>query len=102
MARTLNQTVFAGGVVYPAGTAATDELEEKIPNPAHWDGDPSEGGAGYGGQQVPELEAEVERRNADRDADAIIEVTGTGRNGKVLKKDLIAALEADDEAGDEA
>lgn len=33
---TLTQTVVAGGVVYPAGTAETDELREKITNPAFW------------------------------------------------------------------
>lgn len=32
----LKRTVLAGGVVYPAGTEATDELRKKIPNPAHW------------------------------------------------------------------
>ncbi len=35
----LKRTVLAGGVVYPAGTEATDELRKKIPNPAHWGAD---------------------------------------------------------------
>lgn len=36
--RRLNKSVVTGGVVYPAGTAATPELEVAILNPALWDG----------------------------------------------------------------
>lgn len=39
MAATLNRSVIAGGVVYPAGTAVTDDLLAKIPDPSVWDGD---------------------------------------------------------------
>lgn len=35
----LNKTVLAGGVVYPAGTPATEELLDRI-QPKHWDGTP--------------------------------------------------------------
>lgn len=41
MTRKLNRTVLAGGVIYPAGTEATDELEKAITNPAYWDGNPA-------------------------------------------------------------
>lgn len=37
MSARLNKTVVSGGVLYPAGTEATDKLRAKIPNPAHWD-----------------------------------------------------------------
>jgi len=36
----LKQSVLAGGVIYSAGTPATDELLEKIPS-EFWDGDQS-------------------------------------------------------------
>jgi hypothetical protein len=45
----------------------------------------------------PALEAEIERRNADRDDDEKIVVEGTGNNGNVIKDDLVAALEKDDD-----
>lgn len=47
----------------------------------------------YDDWKVSELQAEVDKRNA---AGSEIEVSGTGRDGKVLKADLIAALRADD------
>lgn len=47
-------------------------------------------GSGYGDQKVGDLAAEAEKRN--------LEVEGTGKDGKVLKADLVAALEADDAA----
>ena len=46
----------------------------------------------YDELSVEELEAEASRRE--------LEVQGTGANGNVLKKDLIAALEADDNKED--
>jgi hypothetical protein len=42
----------------------------------------------YADQHVDELRAEVEKRG--------LEVQGSGADGNVLKKDLVAALEADD------
>lgn len=98
MGRVLSQSVFVGGVVYPAGTAETDELSKLIRNPDHWDGDEADSPEGYQALDKGALEAEVEKRNADRDDDAKIEVAGSGANGNVVKADLIAALEADDEA----
>lgn len=88
MSRTLNRTVLAGGVIYPAGTPATDELEDAISNPEFWSG--SAAAESYDDMGVDELKAEVDRRSLD--------VTGTGKDGNVLKKDLVAALEADDKA----
>jgi hypothetical protein len=44
----------------------------------------------YDSQQVDDLQAEADRRG--------IEVEGTGADGNVLKKDLVAALKADDAA----
>lgn len=56
----------------------------------------SDSDKGYDGQKTDELQAEVDKRNADREDDDLIEVTGTGKDGRVLKADLVAALEADD------
>jgi hypothetical protein len=36
MGGALKRSVVAGGVLYPAGTSATDELLVKIPNPRLW------------------------------------------------------------------
>ena len=44
--------------------------------------------AEYEGWSVDDLQTEADSRN--------LEVEGTGSNGKVLKKDLVAALEASD------
>lgn len=43
------------------------------------------------------LNAELERRNADRPDDEKISVTGTGQGGNVLVEDVRSALKADDE-----
>jgi len=51
---------------------------------------------GYDDQQVKALKAEVERRNDGRDEVDLIVVGGTGN-----KADLVAALEADDQAHSE-
>lgn len=87
MARALNRTVLAGGVIYSAGTAES-EVKGEVPD-EFWDGG-SDTTDGYASQTVDELEAEAARRS--------LEVTGTGKDGNVLKKDLVAALEADDKA----
>ena len=60
--------------------------------------EPDEEAEGYQAMKVADLRAELERRNADRDEDAQITVEGTGKNGAVLGKDIVAALEADDAA----
>jgi len=50
--------------------------------------EPLEDAVDYSDLDPEHLEAEVNRRG--------LEVEGTGKNGNVLKKDYIAALEADD------
>lgn len=45
-------------------------------------------GPGYDAESVEDLQAEADRRE--------LSVEGTGSNGNVLKKDLVAALQADD------
>lgn len=50
---------------------------------------------------VPELEAEVTKRNTDpENADSQVEVVGTGKNGAVRKPDLIKALRVWDQEND--
>lgn len=67
MGRTLSRTVVAGGVVYPAGTAATPELEKKITNPAHWTGDPepTTERRGSGDAQRPEQPKRSRNRSSE-------------------------------------
>lgn len=56
------------------------------------DGGSGDGASSYSGMKKAELEAEVEKRNADRDdADKVVV------EGKGTVADLVAALEADDE-----
>lgn len=52
----------------------------------------------YTSWKVPDLEQEVKDRNEDREEANQINVVGTGKDDKVLKADLVAALVADDEA----
>lgn len=40
MGRVLRNTVIAGGVTYPRGTAETPALAERITNPRAWEGEP--------------------------------------------------------------
>jgi len=56
----------------------------------------SSNGDNYDKQSPAQLQAEVDRRNSERDPDEQIEVEGTGANGNVLKADLIKALREDD------
>lgn len=76
--------------------AIVDVPEEKVARlgPAWTRIDESAAAAaeGYGGWKVAELKAEVERRNEGRAEDSLILPEGKTR------ADLIAALEADDEA----
>lgn len=118
MALRLNKSVVAGGVVYPAGTAATPELREVIAD-RHWAGDESVDTAAfeqaiaerdakidvleaelsqlrarctqsYAKWRKADLEAEVAERNEGRTEDTRIVLPG----GNV--EDLVAALVADD------
>lgn len=100
--RRLNRRVLSGGVFYPAGQESTPELEVAVSDPTYWDDDadpaapepaPTVEVKDYEKWHVPQLEAEVEKRNADRDpdGDAYIVVGGKGN-----KPDLITALQADD------
>jgi hypothetical protein len=63
---------------------------ELISNPKAWAEPPTAEG-GYAGMRVPDLKAELEKRNVDREEDALLPVDGK-------KGDLVAALEADDES----
>ncbi|HET8616501.1 MAG TPA: hypothetical protein VFL94_13325 [Actinomycetales bacterium] len=77
------------------------------PDPANGDSDDQSGSGASDGDgeevapytewTVDELKAEIDGRNAARDADQQIEVGGKGN-----KPDLVEALEADDEAADES
>ncbi len=74
----LNRTVLAGGVVYPAGTEATDDLLAKIPNPRLWGEGSDETSVSVNLADFPEVAEAIEQA-----AERIDELT--------------AALEAKDE-----
>jgi pyruvate/2-oxoglutarate dehydrogenase complex dihydrolipoamide acyltransferase (E2) component len=93
MARKLAKNVYVGETLYMAGSTPPKEDAEQITNPAAWgdessDDDAGEGSKSYADQTVDEL--------AEAAAERGIDVEGTGKDGKVLKKDLVSALETDD------
>lgn len=53
----------------------------------------------YESWSVADLEDEVKDRNKTREDDAQIVPEGSGKDGNVVKADLVAALVADDQAG---
>lgn len=55
----------------------------------------------YEGASRVSLEAEIQRRNAERDEDDKIVPEGTGKGGNVIKDDLVIALAEDDEENEE-
>jgi len=87
MSRVLNTTVTTGGRIYPVGTPEAD-VAAGIPD-KFWDSGSGSGG-GYADQNADALKAEADRRG--------LEVEGTGKDGNVLKADLVSALEAHDKA----
>lgn len=93
MGRQLRTFVHVGGEVYGPHSVVPDEVAELITNPKAWaDDGPDEGASAYAGQKVADLKAEVDRRNGGREDGAKIVLPGGH------KSDLIAALEADDQA----
>lgn len=56
MTRSLKHAVVAGGVVYPAGTAATPELEKRIPA-KHWVGEPTSASSSEDAPKAPRKRA---------------------------------------------
>lgn len=97
MGRKLAKNVWVGETYYPAGSEPPKDAAEQITNPAAWGDNASDDGDDdekpLSKLSKDELQAEVDRRNADRDDDAKIEVGGKGN-----KPDLVKALEADDTA----
>lgn len=97
--RVLAAHVVVGGRSFAPGESPEKEFADQITNPKAWeggdapqagDGDSDESAAdkGYADRKVDELQAEADERG--------LEVEGSGKDGKVLKADLVAALEADD------
>ena len=89
----------------PAWFGPDDEVPDwaaaQIDDPAAWnepDSETSDGGPEslYKSWRKPRLEEEIANRNSGRDDEDLIVVAGPGN-----KPDLIAALEDDDERGDE-
>jgi hypothetical protein len=78
----------------PATRSDVEPLAHRPTGNGEGDGEALEGD--YDDANVKTLKAEVARRGIEDS------VEGTGENGRVLKDDLIAALEADDEEGDQS
>lgn len=78
---TVGETTYAPGETIPA------DVVELIDNPAVW-------GKSYSDLDVAGLKAEIDQRNEGRDPEGAGWISSDGK-----KADLIAALEADDEAG---
>lgn len=89
MGRRLNQTVLAGGVVYPAGTAEADvktDVEDKF-----WTGE-SDDGAG----KEPTVKEILAAIGDDKEkAAAALEQEKAGKNRKTLVEQLEALLSGD-------
>lgn len=66
-------------------------LEDDLVADEDEDGDDDPGEQGIEGMKVPELKAEIERRNADREDDAKLSLEGN-------KPELVATLQVDDAA----
>lgn len=96
--RVLAANVQVGDRLFLAGDSPEKEYADQITNPKAWGGDEAaddsgDAGAtskGYSDMKPEELAELAEKRE--------LEVKGTGANDNVLKKDLVAALEADDAA----
>ena len=96
---TLKSTVYVNGTMYGPGADIPDEDAVLITNPKAWDGDGptasndgDDSDAGYAQLTKSQLQDLIKDRNDGRDDDA--KIIPTGGN----KPDLIAALEADDQA----
>lgn len=78
------------------GEAAADTIEAEPEPDGRSDGEETTGQVvGYSESTVKELRAEIDARNTDRDEDD--QIVPDGKN----KPDLVAALQADDEAASE-
>lgn len=96
MSKQLAVNVQVDGVLYEAGSTPPKDIADQIDNPKAWaTGDesvPEPEASPYDSMKPAELKAEVERRNAGRDADVQIEPDGKSAAA------LVAALKADDAA----
>lgn len=101
MSKKLATNVTVGGDTYKAGSTVPKDVADLIDHPRAWatddaasssdsgtGNDPSGDDKDYAGKSPDELKALADERKLD--------VTGTGKDGNVLKGDLVAALEADD------
>jgi hypothetical protein len=98
MSKQLATNVTVEGTTYKAGSTVPKDVADKIDHPRAWatddaasssdSGSTGEDDKGYAGKSPDELKALADERE--------LEVTGTGKDGNVLKGDLVAALEAYD------
>lgn len=98
--KVLATNVWVDGEFYAEGARPPAEVAEQITHPDAWkkadkaddSADGGQGGSGYGGMVKKELQAEIDKRNQDRNEADQIKPDGTKND------DLVAALEADDAA----
>lgn len=73
-------------VTYMAGDSLSGDVAKAVTAKGVWADDAD--GSDYGSQQKEDLQAEADKRG--------LEVQGSGKDGNVVKADLVSALEADD------
>jgi len=100
MSRKLVAYVHVNGSVYGPGDKVPADVAAQIVNPKAWEGgdapDAGESESGdYESLTKAQLAEEIERRNEGRDDEAKVSPSGSSN-----KADLVAALVADDAAGD--
>lgn len=93
----LSANTTIGNMTYPADSVPPKEIAKQITNPKAWGGSlpEFEADSAYSSMKVADLKAEIEKRNADREDDAKLSDEGN-------KAALIAVLDADDAAADQA
>ena len=99
MSRKLVAYVHVNGSVYGPGDKVPADVAALIVNPKAWEGgDAADAGesesGGYESLTKAQLVEEIEKRNEGRDDETKVSPSGTN------KPDLVAALVADDAAGD--
>lgn len=97
MARKLTKNVYVGETLYRAGSTPPKDIAEQITNPKAWDGDAPDA-VDDAVDEAPDYDSMAPDSLAALADTRGVEVKGTGKDGNVLKKDLVAALKSADQS----